>query len=232
MGLPYLMDHSEIYGGGLMKKQVALTFDDGPNTVTTPKVLDLLEKYNIKASFFLIGQNVTEESKKVAKRAISMGCDICNHSFTHPFMSGMNEKEVKEEIEKTDAVIEELTGKRPLFFRPPYIDVKPEMYDWIPKIFISGIGCLDWEARADAEYRKTEMLKNARDGVLYLLHDFVDNDATVEALKTVIPTLLEQDYEFLTVTEIFKAKQPLFNEKTGYEKRPRVLFSDIINDYK
>jgi len=78
----------------------------------------------------------------------------------------------------------------------------------------------------------TEMLKNARDGVLYLLHDFTDNDATVEALKTVIPTLLEQDYEFLTVTEIFKAKQPLFNEKSGYEKRPRVLFSDIINDYR
>ncbi len=214
-----------------MKKQIALTFDDGPNTTTTPKVLDLLEQYNIRASFFLIGRNVTEESKAVARRAINMGCEICNHSFTHPHMSALSKEEIVREIEKTDAIIEELTGKRTLFFRPPYIDVSEEMYDCIPKIFICGVGCLDWEAKADSEYRCTEMLKNADDGVLYLLHDFEGNEATVEALKTVIPTLLEQGYEFLTTTELFKAKQPLFDEKTGYRERPRVLFSNIKKDY-
>lgn len=215
-----------------MAKTVALTFDDGPNTITTPKVLDLLEQYGIKASFFLIGQNVTPESVKVTERALKMGCEICNHTYTHPFMSKLTKEQIIEEVEKTDAIIEKLTGKRTLFFRPPYIDVTEQMYECIDKIFICGVGCMDWEPKTDAAFRREEMLRTAEDGVLYLLHDMTGNEATVDALKVVIPTLLDRGYEFATTTEIFTAKQPLFDPVKGYATRPRVLFSNIKNDYQ
>ena len=223
------------FSGGdiiMAKKQIALTFDDGPNTTVTPKVLDLLEQYNIKASFFLIGQNVNEESKKVARRAVEMGCELCNHTFTHPSMPKLTREQMEEEVAKTDRILEELTGKPSIFFRPPYIDVCPEMFEIIPKIFICGVGCFDWEPFRTAEFRAETMLKEAKDGVLYLLHDMDGNVNTVEALKTVIPALLEQDYEFLTVTELFASKQPKFDPERGYEKIPQVVFSNILTDYQ
>ena len=66
-----------------MSKQIALTFDDGPNATTTVQVLEKLKKYNVRASFFLIADNITEESAKVARQAFDMGCEINNHSKTH-----------------------------------------------------------------------------------------------------------------------------------------------------
>ena len=69
---------------------IALSFDDGPNDVTTPKVLDVLEEFQVPASFFVIGQNINDETAKQMTRAISLGCEIQNHSFTHGFMTQMS----------------------------------------------------------------------------------------------------------------------------------------------
>jgi len=175
---------------------------------------------------------VNEESKKVAKRAYDMGCELCNHTFTHPFMTKLTKEQMKEELDKTDEILIELTGKPSLFFRPPFIDVNDEMYEVIDKIFICGVGCFDWEPFRTTEFRAKTMLETAEDGVLYLLHDMEGNVNTVEALKTVIPALIEQDYEFLTVTELFEAKQPKFDPVRGYEERPKVVFSNILKDYQ
>ena len=78
---------------------IALTFDDGPNTVVTPQVLDLLEEHGILASFFLIAQNITPESAEVVRRAKAMGCDIENHTLTHPFMDKMSVEEIRKEVD-------------------------------------------------------------------------------------------------------------------------------------
>ena len=121
-------------------KVLALSFDDGPNTTITPKILDILEEYHIAASFFLIGQNIKGEAVDVVKRALAMGCDICNHSFTHKAMTELTPEEIREEIEKTDALIQSITGDIPIFFRPPYINVDDYLYDHVDKVFICGAG--------------------------------------------------------------------------------------------
>ena len=185
-------------------KYLALAFDDGPNLTTETKMLDVLAKYDVPATFFVIGQNITDETAGNMKRAVRQGCEIGNHSFTHPMMTRMDEAQVKEEIETTSALIEKITGGRPTLFRPPYINVKPEMYDWIDLTFICGKGCQDWEASVGREFRREGIISNAEPGAIYLLHDFDGNEATVEALDEAIPVLKEQGYVFVTVSELFE----------------------------
>ena len=96
---------------------IALTFDDGPNTVITPQVLDTLEENGAVGTFFLIAQNITPESAEVVRRAVAMGCDIENHSVTHSFMDEMTPEQIREEVKTCSEKITEITGsavKKPL----------------------------------------------------------------------------------------------------------------------
>lgn len=185
-------------------KYIALSFDDGPNTTITPMVLDVLEENGVKASFFVIGQNINEESAVVMQRAAAMGCTIENHSMTHQRMSRFDEQTIKDEIAKTDALVEKYVGRTPKFFRPPYIDHNPLMHDTIAKIFISGVGCNDWVKEVTAEQRLETMLNTIKDGDIFLLHDFEGNENTVEALKKLIPEMKRRGFTFVTIPEIFE----------------------------
>ena len=126
-----------------MAKYIALTFDDGPNTVTTPMVLDVLEKHSAVGTFFLEGNNINEESAKVVKRAVEMGCEIENHSRTHTAFPQLTAEEMTAEIDFTTEKIIGITGRAPKFFRPPYIALNDLMYSTIPLTFICGKGCTD-----------------------------------------------------------------------------------------
>ena len=185
---------------------IALTFDDGPNTVITPQVLDILEKEGIVASFFLIAQNINPESAEMVRRAKAMGCDIANHTVTHPFMDKLSVEEMLEEVNTCTEKIVEITGEAPKFFRPPFIAVNQAMYDNIDLIFICGMGCEDWVPTVTAEERAERVLANAADGQIVLLHDMQWNQNTVDALKTIIPELKKRGYEFATVSQIFEMK--------------------------
>ena len=185
-------------------KYLALSFDDGPNLTTESKMLDILAKHDVPATFFVIGNNINEESARNIRRALELGCEIGNHSLTHSMMSQMDEEQVKAEIEATSDKIEKITGQRPKFFRPPYINVKPEMYDWIDLTFICGKGCEDWVATVDKEARREGIIANVEPGAIYLLHDFEGNEATVEALDEAIPVLKKQGYVFVTVAQLFE----------------------------
>lgn len=187
-------------------KYIALSFDDGPNTTITPKVLDVLEENGVKASFFVIGQNITKESAAVMQRAAAMGCTIENHSLTHQHMSHFDEKTIKDEIAKTDALVEKYVGRTPKFFRPPYIDHNQLMHDSIAKIFISGVGCNDWVKEVTAEQRLETMLKTIKDGDIFLLHDFEGNENTVEALRKLIPEMKSRGFTFVTIPELFEIR--------------------------
>ena len=185
---------------------IALTFDDGPNTVITPQVLDLLEEHGIVATFFLIAQNITPESAEVVRRAVSMGCDIENHSVTHGFMDKMTAVELRGEVQACTDRIVEITGRAPKFFRPPFIAVNRTLYDSVDLTFICGVGCEDWVPDVSAEERARRVLANAADGQIVLLHDMQWNMNTVEALKTIIPELKARGYEFATVAQLFEKK--------------------------
>ena len=185
---------------------IALTFDDGPNTVITPQVLDLLEEYGALASFFLIAENITPESAEVVRRAKAMGCDIENHSLTHGHMDQMSREQILGEVKAcTDRIIA-ITGEAPVFFRPPFIDVSREMYDVIDLTFICGAGCEDWVPEVTAQQRAERVLAGAEDGQIVLLHDMQWNQATVEALKTILPALKRRGFEFVTVPRLFEMK--------------------------
>ena len=199
---------------------IALTFDDGPNTVITPQVLDILEKEGIVASFFLIAQNINPESAEMVRRARAMGCDIENHTVTHPFMDKLSVEEILEEVKTCTEKIVEITGEAPEFFRPPFIAVNQAMYDNIDLTFICGMGCEDWVPTVTAQERIDRVLANAADGQIVLLHDMEWNVNTVEALKTIIPELKKRGYEFATVSQIFKMKN--VTPKRGW------LYSNVL----
>ena len=185
--------------------RIALTFDDGPNTVITPQVLDILEEHGIVGTFFLIANNITPESAEMVRRAQKMGCDIENHSVTHGFMDKMTVEQIREEVAECTRQIVEITGRRPMFFRPPFISLSQEMFDNIDLTFICGSGCEDWVPTVSAEERACRTLENAKDGEIVLLHDMQWNMPTVEALKTIIPELKARGFTFHTVADLFRS---------------------------
>lgn len=200
-------------------KLIALTFDDGPNTTTTNDVLDVLAEYDAKASFFLIGDNINAESAVSVKRAYDMGMEINNHSKTHSNMSKMTPEEMQAEIAFVDAKVTDITGEPTKFFRPPFIDVSQSMYDAIDLPFICGIDCQDYMENVTAQERADYILNGAKDGVIVLLHDAAGNSQTVDALKIAMPKLVEQGYEFVTLTELF--------ERQGESPRHGILYSNV-----
>ena len=184
--------------------RISLTFDDGPNCTTTTHVLELLEKHKVRASFFLIGKNITKDSSKNIHREIADGCSVECHSWSHPAFPKLSPEEMIEEIEKTNAAIEKYSGEKPMFFRPPYIALNQLMFDTIRMPFIEGRGVDDWNDSVSVETRVEGVIKNAHDGQIILLHDMEGNEKTVEALKKIIPVLKENGAEFYTVRDLFK----------------------------
>jgi len=187
-------------------KLIALTFDDGPNLTTTPKVLDKLEKYGVVASFFLIGSKISDATKPVMERQLKDGCEINNHSWSHSYMTGMTADKIKKEIEDTNKKINDMVGITPKFFRPPYIAVNATMYSAIDLPFINGINGTDWDASVSAKKRADSILNQAKDGNIILMHDFDGNNNTVEALDTIIPELQKKGFVFVTVSQLFEYK--------------------------
>ncbi len=188
------------------KPVIALTFDDGPNTGTTCEVLDILEKYMVRASFFVVGNNITPETEGVIKRAYDLGCEINNHSKTPSVMPDLTSSEIMEETAYVSEQVKRITGKDTVFFRPPYIAVNDIMLENIDMPFIAGIGCNDWEEEVTAEMRASRIKEQLHDGVIILMHDAEGNSKTVKALDMLIPYILEKGYQFATVSELFEAK--------------------------
>ena len=188
-------------------KYLCLSFDDGPNfngDNTMNDMLDYLESENITASFFLIGNKINPQNRKVIERAFKMGCDIQNHSWNHPAMAKMPEKAIRDEFQKCDDAIYEITGVRPQFFRPPYISVSDQMYNAIPLPFICGHGCKDWEPEVSAEERLKLMLEGTKDGTIFLLHVSDGNSPTLQAVKKFVPMMKARGYTFVNLPDLFK----------------------------
>lgn len=222
-------------------KLIALTFDDGPNTTTTNEVLDILEEYDAKASFFLIGNNINDDSEKSVKRAYDMGCEIGNHSKSHPNMGAMSADEIRAEVEFVNEKVYDITGEYPKYFRPPFIDTSETMYKNIDMPFICGIDCQDYMENVTAEQRAEYILNGAKDGVIVLLHDAAGNSQTVEALRIAMPELIEQGYEFVTLTELFERQGETPKEDmiytyvtkypcAGYTKHKNIFIGEAKGD--
>lgn len=189
-----------------MNSLISLTFDDGPNFETTIPTLDILQKYNVVGSFFVCGKHINNDTKAIIKRAYQMGCEIDNHSYTHGNMTELSPVEISNEVEKTSKLIKDTIGVNPKFFRPPYIAINQTMFDVINLPFIEGYGCTDWDNNISVEERVSTILQNAKDGNIILLHDLFGNYKTVQTIDIVIPKLLDLNFKFVTVSQLFKLK--------------------------
>ena len=198
-------------------KFVALTFDDGPSTLT-PRILDILEKYDATATFFVIGGQVDATTEPTIRRAVEQGCEIGSHSFTHPYMSKLSKQEQLKQSEQTIAAIEKY-APTPKYFRPPYMDADEVTHSVVPQIFIGGYCPSDWDANVGVEERINGLLENVEDGLIFILHDFKDNNGTAEALEVVIPELQKQGYALVSVDELFAIK--------GVEAKKGIIYDRV-----
>ena len=186
-------------------KMVALTFDDGP-TSTTSQVLDVLDKYGVKATFFLVGQNINGNTRSILERQNASGHELANHSYTHSDMTTMSYSAIQNEINQTNNLIKQYTGQTAKFFRPPYISVNNTMYSAIDMGFVQGTMHNDWDGSSSSYQIANSVTQGVKDGQIILLHDFQGNTATVNALPTIIENLQSQGYQFVTMSELFSYK--------------------------
>jgi len=190
------------------EKLCALTFDDGPDTIKTNLILDILETHQLPASFFVIGQLVSSETETTLKRAVNAGCEIHNHSWSWDSMNTMTAREIQNSVEKTTRAIQNFAGVTPSFFRPPNLAVSDLMYESIEFPFAAGITGEDWDPQSTAQSISKRILDQVQDGSIILLHDVQSRSdhPTPEALEIIIPELKKRGYQMLALTELFIRK--------------------------
>ena len=180
---------------------VALTFDDGPNASSTPILLDGLKERKVRATFFLIGENVEKgENEKIVKRMYEEGHLIGNHTYTHCNLSKLETGEAKKELEQTDTVIEKITGKQPAFARAPYGELPVDSEQDLSRIYIGWtVDPLDWMTEDAGAVVKT-VVEEINPGDVILLHDCYPS--SVQAAIRIVDLLQGKGYEFVTVDHL------------------------------
>lgn len=194
------------------KKYAALTFDDGPNPATTPKLLDFLKEKNVKATFFMIGENVTA-NKEIAKRIHEEGHEVGSHTYTHTPLPGLSQEQIQTEVRKTDKAIFEATGVLPQNIRAPYgaVDVKTARITAKPFIEWS-VDSADWQTK-NTESIKRQVLSQTYNGTLILMHDI--HPETVDAVPAIIDGLQKEGYELVTVDTLLSSRQKPLHQYFG-----------------
>lgn len=188
----------------LTKKQIALTFDDGPNETNTKTVLDALEEYGGKATFMVVGQNVNKTTGELLERELELGCEIGNHSYSHANFKSVTPEEAEDELQKTDEVVEEYTGEKPTLIRVPYGLCESNVLCCMNRPNISwSVDTEDWKYK-DSERLIRYVTENAADGGIVLMHDI--HKATAQAVDSILDNLIGQNYEMVTVTELSAIK--------------------------
>lgn len=193
-------------------KFIALTFDDGPHKYRTDEILDILEENDVKATFFTVGV-MAKEYPDIVKRIISEGHEIGNHTYTHSKMKKLSREKLEYEIEETEKVLYEICEYRPKLFRPPEgwcSDVITSVAcDLDYDVILWDIDTLDW-AHNSSENITNCIEGSVKPGSIILFHDYVSGESpTIEALKTIIPKLKIQGYEFVTVSELINKENVL-----------------------
>ena len=180
-------------------KCVALTFDDGPNKECTKDLLDGLKARGAKATFFLMGENIPG-NEDLVRRMKEEGHLIGNHSYRHIQLTKAGSKAVCDAVDQTSRMIEEITGERPQYLRPPYGDWNEDLECKVDMTTVLwSVDSLDWKLQNRQKIVK-RVLKDVKDGDIILMHDIFPT--SVEAALEIIDTLSGQGYTFVTVDEV------------------------------
>ncbi len=194
-------------------KQIAFTFDDGPDPVYTPQVAALFREYGGSATFFVVGRAL-EQYPEVAKALHAEGHELGNHTYSHPSLSRVGEAERREELERTDALIEAIAGAKPASFRAPYLDANEEVEALVrARGYVSAGGTnlnsRDWDPPG-VEFIVDTIRPVLRPGSVILLHDGGgDRSQTVEAVRRLLPEVVALGLEPVTFGELVRGAAEL-----------------------
>lgn len=204
------------------KPMVALTFDDGPAFTykgdnSTSRILDTLEKYGARATFFMVGERVDDETKALLQREIELGCELGNHTYNH---KNYGSDVTPYDIEKASKRIKKYCGKAPTMFRCPGGNltnaIRNECKDQGMPLAYWSIDTLDWKTK-DAKKIYNRTTKQVYDGAIILMHDIYPS--TADAVEKLVPALIEKGYQIVTVTQLIEAK-------TGDKPKPGQQYVD------
>ncbi len=190
---------------------IAMSFDDGPSPMLTPRLLDILKERGIKVTFFVIGENAARSPELVA-RAAAEGHEIGNHTWDHSSLTKISEVRVQEELNKTSDIIFKATGKKPVLLRPPYGAINPRLSRLIEqqdgmKVILWSVDPNDWK-RPGSTVVSQRILAGAKPGAIILSHDI--QPGTIEAMPATLDALLAKGYHFVTISELIamESKNP------------------------
>ena len=180
-------------------KYVALTFDDGPHYKYTEMLLDGLKKRNVKVTFFVLGSNASKNYNIIKKAALD-GHVIGNHTYSHKNLFRLKEEEILEEIDKTNQIIEAITGTTPKYFRPSYGNYNGKILKLAKmETVLWNVDSLDWKIKNSNQITR-RVLNKVSDGSIILMHDIYKS--SVKAAFLIIDKLQEEGYEFVTIDEL------------------------------
>lgn len=192
------------------KKLLAFTFDDGPNTETTKILLDSLNKYDAKVTFFVLGNRINRHSE-ILKRAYLEGNQIGSHTYNHKNLKIISSESAEREINDTNNAIKSVIGVNPSIIRPPYGNVNPNISTNMP-IVLWNVDTLDWKYR-DKSKVADKIVENAHDGAIILLHDIYKS--SVEGALLAMERL-KDEYYFVTIEEMSILKNKTLENDQKY----------------
>jgi peptidoglycan-N-acetylglucosamine deacetylase len=206
---------SFFFAGSASKQQVALTFDDGPDLIYTPKILDILKKHQVKATFFLVGENA-QRYPQIVRRIIHEGHVVANHSYDHPNFAKVNEVQFHDQIQKTEEILQKLTGYSPKLIRPPYGNINEEQIKWTTSQHFTvinwNVDSLDWRGLT-ADQVIHNVLDSTSSGSIVLQHSAGGKrgklSGSVQALDVIIDRLKKNGIRMVTVPELLDIPKAL-----------------------
>ena len=186
------------------RPMVALTFDDGPHAVYTDQILDILEEHGAVATFFEVARNLPKAPEAV-RRAADMGCEIGSHSYRHANLGKMDQAAQQADQAAADALFQEVLGTTPTLLRPPYGSMNKTLKTTCGRSIVTwSIDTEDWLSKdADKVVASVQNAGNL-DGQVILLHSIYGS--TVEATEVLVPWLLEQGYQLVTISELIQLR--------------------------
>jgi len=205
-GLPFT-------SGQRQSKQIALTFDDGPNDPHTLRLLEVLARHNVHATFFMIGRFVRQRPD-IAVDIQKQGHIVGNHTFTHPLLTVQSMKHIRDEITHCRAALTDAVGDHSNLFRPPWGGRRPGVFRLVRQLGLEpimwNVTAYDWNAPTP-DYIEQKVTRRIRGGNVILLHDGghlefgADRSKTLQVVDRIIPRYKSEGYEFVTVPEMMAA---------------------------
>ncbi len=182
---------------------IAITYDDGPHPVNTPRLLDMLAARNIKATFYVIGNSVNQ-NPGVLRRTVAEGHEIGNHTQTHPLLSKLSDSQLRQEMQRCQDSIGRAAGIRPRTMRPPYGGLLQRQRELVLKEFgyptiMWSVDPLDWK-RPGASVITSRIVTGTTAGGIVLAHDL--HSQTIDAMPQTLDGLLRRGFKFVTVSQL------------------------------